>query len=307
MIPATSALTALRHAPITFHAHQLRSAWRARRAILRPAAGKCRFRGPSRLAILQRGIEQLPAGDEIAQHAFQTRYVDRAPDAGDAGNWAVVQRRQDSVLVTFQQTKIDAVRPLIILVIDVDAGRSLVIILQNALPDRLFDRTKRGNRRSIRQPLHRRDAVLFENALHPADGVTLAVQKTADAPEQVDIVRAVVAPAAAPLHRLDLGAPGLPEPQHVLGDVEVGGDLADGPERIRRLVQMPAPVLVARLNGLVGVAVAVGGAVAVDPLLQNGRRLEHHHATRRNRHLGAGLGVAADTLAFLAHHERAER
>jgi hypothetical protein len=27
----------------------------------------------------------------------------------------------------------------------------------------------------------------------------------------------------------------------VLGDVEVVGDLADGSERIRRLVQMPAP------------------------------------------------------------------
>jgi hypothetical protein len=27
----------------------------------------------------------------------------------------------------------------------------------------------------------------------------------------------------------------------VLGDVEIVGDLADGSERIRRLVQMPAP------------------------------------------------------------------
>src|SRR6202140_976514 len=58
---------------------------------------------------------------------------------------------------------------------------------------------------------------------------------------------------------------------------------------------------------LVGLALAVTGVLAVDPLLQDGRRLEHHHATRRNRHLGAGLRVTADTLAFLAHHERAER
>src|ERR1700694_4002424 len=41
------------------------------------------------------------------------------------------------------------------------------------------------------------------------------------------------------------------------------------------------------------------GAVAVDPLLQNGRRLEHYFATRGNRHLGACLRVTADTLIFL--------
>jgi hypothetical protein len=32
---------------------------------------------------------------------------------------------------------------------------------------------------------------------------------------------------------------------------------------------------------------------AVDPLLQNGRRFEHHHATRRYRHLGARLRLKA--------------
>ena len=41
------------------------------------------------------------------------------------------------------------------------------------------------------------------------------------------------------------------------------------------------------------------GALAIDPLLQNGRRFEHDHATRRNRQLGAGLRGTADTLTFL--------
>ena len=59
--------------------------------------------------------------------------------------------------------------------------------------------------------------------------------------QQIDVVGAVIAAAAAALHRLDLGEPRLPEPQHVLGNVEIVGDLADGTERIRRLVQMPAP------------------------------------------------------------------
>src|SRR5215475_6173138 len=82
--------------------------------------------------------------------------------------------------------------------------------------------------------------MLLENALHPADGVALAIEQAADAPEQVDVVGAVVAAAAAALHRLDLREARFPEPQHMLWDVEVRSDLADGSERIRRLVQMPA-------------------------------------------------------------------
>jgi hypothetical protein len=39
-------------------------------------------------------------------------------------------------------------------------------------------------------------------------------------------------------------------------------------------------------------------AVAIDSLLQNGGRLEHDDATRRSRHLGGGLRIAADTLTF---------
>ena len=40
-------------------------------------------------------------------------------------------------------------------------------------------------------------------------------------------------------------------------------------------------------------------AVAIDSLLQNSGRREHDYATRRIRHLGAGLRIAADTLTFL--------
>src|SRR5207244_4398421 len=62
-----------------------------------------------------------------------------------------------------------------------------------------------------------------------------------DAAEQIDVIRAVIAPATAALHRLDLGKPGFPEPQHMLRDVEFLGDLANGSERIRRLVQNHVP------------------------------------------------------------------
>jgi hypothetical protein len=37
----------------------------------------------------------------------------------------------------------------------------------------------------------------------------------------------------------------------------------------------------------------VTGGLAVDLSFQNGRRLEHHHATWRNRNLDAGLGITA--------------
>ena len=37
---------------------------------------------------------------------------------------------------------------------------------------------------------------------------------------------------------------------------------------------------------------------AIDSLLQNSRRLEHDDATRRCRHPGGGLRIAADTLTF---------
>ena len=59
--------------------------------------------------------------------------------------------------------------------------------------------------------------------------------------EQVDVVRTIVAAAAAALHRLDLREAGLPETQHMLGNVEFVRDFTDGTERIGRLVQMPAP------------------------------------------------------------------
>ena len=45
----------------------------------------------------------------------------------------------------------------------------------------------------------------------------------------------------------------------------------------------------------------------VTALLQNGGRLEHHDAARRNRNFLAGLRIAADPLAFFAHDKRSER
>jgi hypothetical protein len=43
--------------------------------------------------------------------------------------------------------------------------------------------------------------------------------------------------------------------------------------------------------------------VVVDALLEDRGWLEHHHATRRDRHLGAGLRIAADALALRTTNE----
>src|SRR5947209_7526458 len=61
------------------------------------------------------------------------------------------------------------------------------------------------------------------------------------------------------------------------------------------------------LSAVLGLGSVAAVTIAVDALLEDRGRLEHHHAARRDRHLGAGLGIAADALALLAHHEGAER
>src|SRR5262245_9361544 len=67
------------------------------------------------------------------------------------------------------------------------------------------------------------------------------------------------------------------------------------------------PVTTTPLLVRVGVVLDIVVAAAVDLLLEDRRGFEHHDAARRNRHFLAGLGIAADPLAFLADHERSER
>jgi len=54
----------------------------------------------------------------------------------------------------------------------------------------------------------------------------------------------------------------------------------------------------------------VGGCLrlsVVDPLLEDGGRLEHHRPPGRYRHLLTSLGIAAHALAFFADDKGAER
>src|ERR1700733_250486 len=60
------------------------------------------------------------------------------------------------------------------------------------------------------------NALLFEELLDALDRVAFVVQETLDEPQTLDVVRAIIAPAAGPLERPDLGKTGLPEAQDML-------------------------------------------------------------------------------------------
>src|SRR5208282_4813077 len=94
--------------------------------------------------------------------------------------------------------------------------------------------------------LNERLALLAQQALDAADGVALAVKQVAHAAEEIDIVRAVIAPAPAPLQRPDLRETAFPESQHMLRNVDLFGNFADRAECVRRFFQCPAPLAVSR-------------------------------------------------------------
>ena len=73
---------------------------------------------------------------------------------------------------------------------------------------------------------------LAQQTLNTADGVALHVQQVPDGGQQREVFGAVVATATAALQRLDFRELGFPEPQHVLGDIQLFGSFADVAERV---------------------------------------------------------------------------
>jgi hypothetical protein len=71
-------------------------------------------------------------------------------------------------------------------------------------------------------------AAFLEQPLHTLDRIALNIKQIGDSPQQHDIVGAIIAPSAAAFQRLDSGKLGLPEPQHVLGNMQFVRHLADG-------------------------------------------------------------------------------
>src|SRR5436189_5849897 len=111
----------------------------------------------------------------------------------------------------------------------------------------------------------------------------------ADATKQIDVIRPVIASAAAAFHRPDLRETRFPEAQDVLRHVEVLGHFADGTERVGRLVQSR---LLPYRSGRNTLSAATAISFAIDALLENSRGFEHHHPPRRNRHFLAGFRIA---------------
>src|SRR4051812_49366207 len=102
----------------------------------------------------------------------------------------------------------------------------------------------------------------------------------------------------------------------MLRHVDVFGDFADRPERVWAFVHHtarafssevdPAHVKKMRLRLWDGLLVLLGHVASIDARLEHVRGLEHHDAAGLDRHLDAGLGIAADAFPLLTYDERAK-
>src|SRR6185312_5421787 len=130
----------------------------------------------------------------------------------------------------------------------------------------LFARAVRRLRRALLpHRLHEFDALLAQDALHAADGVTLAVEQMADATQQLDVIRPIIATAAAPLHRIDIAEARLPETQYVLRQIELVRNLADGTKCVGRLAIQSDTSLVLELDALLEQTAQDAGACSSPP------------------------------------------
>ena len=84
---------------------------------------------------------------------------------------------------------------------------------------------------------HVAGTVLAQDLLYASNGVAIVIKQETNATQKSDVFRPVVTPAASPLHRLQLSEFGLPEAKHVLRDLKLVSNLADGAKRLGRLVQ----------------------------------------------------------------------
>ena len=167
------------------------------------------------------------------------------------------------------------------------------------------------SRRKVEALLRQAAPAFLEQALHALDGVAVFVEQRADAAQEVDILRPIIAPAAAALERPDLAELAFPEPQHMLRDVQFGRDLADGAKCLRRLLNPPfdglncyghvqSPTLPQR-----SLARFVGRPV--DQGLQDVGRSEDKDASGQDWHFLSRLRISANTLALVADREAPER
>ena len=141
-------------------------------------------------------------------------------------------------------------------------------------------------------------ALFFKQALHALDCVAVNMQQFFDGTQQVYVAAAIVAPPAGTFQRFDLGEAGFPKAQHMLGQAEIIGRLADGAECVRILVHAPLLSIgtcACCVRRLVSKPV---DRIAIDPRLQDIRRSEDHDAAGADRRFNPGFGVAANAFSL---------
>ena len=83
---------------------------------------------------------------------------------------------------------------------------------------------------------HRARALFLQDALHAANCIALAIEQHANRADELDVLRAVIAPSAHALHRADLAELCFPESQDMLGKIQRLGDFSNGAKCVLGLV-----------------------------------------------------------------------
>jgi hypothetical protein len=101
----------------------------------------------------------------------------------------------------------------------------------------IFDDTMWRLRRALLpHDLNEFRALFPQDPLHAANGVALTVEEMANSAQKIDVIGAIVTPAAAAFHRFDFVEAAFPKAQHVLWQIEFVCHFTDGAKCVWRLV-----------------------------------------------------------------------
>lgn len=136
------------------------------------------------------------------------------------------------------------------------------------------------------------EPMLAVKFLDPLDGQSLVVQQPSHAVQDHDIGGAIKSAPTCPLHGLDETEPSFPEPQYVLGNVELIRRFGDRPEGFGPLGHgFRSPSL---------------GKRAINPRLHHLAGPKADHAPGLDRRRLTGFGIAAHPRALSADLKDAE-
>src|SRR5258708_19847095 len=148
------------------------------------------------LSVLHGPIEQLAGVDQVAQRALEALAVLRVPFGCPLRRRLAAAEGLEDLLGLLHEAEVDPLLrgalELVVILVELDAALAL-FGLHHALAERLLDRAERDRGRAVRQALDRFDAVLLQDALHPPDGLTLAIEQPAAPLQQFYLSPALLA------------------------------------------------------------------------------------------------------------------